>query len=108
MAQSEIILHALKLILGGVAAFVAVLLLSRTRDSAWMLVVAGTLVRYVEVVFDLLVDFGLIPEASFWTILGTPVPRLVFAVVPVLFYIAGMAVMVWRLRIRPNRKNSRR
>ncbi|MCQ2613538.1 MAG: hypothetical protein MJ183_08080 [Treponemataceae bacterium] len=108
MAQSEIILHGLKLILGGIAAFVAILLLSRTRDSAWMLVIAGTIVRYVEVVFDLLVDFGLVSEDSFWRILGTPVPRLIFAVVPILFYIAGMGIMVWRLRIRSNKKNSRK
>ena len=41
MTLAETVVFIVKLIVGGAAAFCAVLLWARTKDSAWMSVVAG-------------------------------------------------------------------
>ena len=48
-----------RLVAGGAAAFCAILAWARTRDSAWMLVILATLLRYAGTVYRILNDAGL-------------------------------------------------
>ena len=48
MTLAETVVFIVKLVVGGAAAFCAVLLWARTKDSAWMSVVAGTVVKYAQ------------------------------------------------------------
>ena len=47
---------------GALAAFFAIMLWSKTRDIAWMLIVIGTIVAYVETVYSILDLFGITGE----------------------------------------------
>ena len=84
-----------RLILGAAASFLAILLWSRTRDIAWILVIIGTIIAYVETVYSMLNIFGIGG--------GNILPgNLVFlssvllACLPTGFFIAAFAVMVAR------------
>jgi len=63
MDWEQIILVYSRLFLGTAAAFLAILLWSKTRDGVWMLIVAGTITAYVEIVYLTMefLDFSSIP-----------------------------------------------
>ena len=48
-----------RLILGALTAFFSIVLWSKTRDIAWMLMVIGTLVMYAEIVYSILELLGI-------------------------------------------------
>lgn len=97
MVQSEIILYIIKLLLGGVAAFFAIMLWSRTRDTAWMSLVAGTIISYAGIVYEMLNEFD-IYIASGITLFGIPIAELLFTIIPPIFYIAAFIMMLQRTK----------
>lgn len=97
MQESQIILYIVKLALGGIAAFCAILLWSKTRDIAWMSLVAGTVTSYAGIVFEMLDGFGIITSKGY-SILGIPIATLLFATIPTLFYITAFILMINRSR----------
>ncbi|GHV71863.1 hypothetical protein AGMMS49928_25800 [Spirochaetia bacterium] len=95
MDIGETVYISSRLILGAAAAFFAIMLWARTRDLAWMLVVAGTITAYVETVYSVLDLFGIITGGKFF--LGSlPVASIVLPSLPTLFFIAAFMVMVIR------------
>ena len=88
-----------RLLIAALAAFLAIVLWSRTRDVAWMLIVIGAIASYADIIFDLLVRFGLIDENAF-SPLGIPLARMVFSNLPYLFLSAAFLVMISRKRLR--------
>lgn len=97
MNESVIILYIIKLVLYGIAAFLAIALWSKTRDGAWMCIVSGTIVIYAGVVYSMLEDFGIIPS-NYYPVFGIPLFSLVFVVLPVLFFIIAFILMLSRNR----------
>ncbi len=97
MLQSEIIFYIIKLILGGIAAFLAIMLWNKTRDSAWMSLVAGAITGYAGTVFDLLIKIGLVGNFDI-TVFGLPIITLVFSFVPTLFFILAFILILIRTR----------
>jgi hypothetical protein len=97
MQQNEIALYVVKLVLGGIAAFLAILLWSRTRDGAWMSLIAGTIISYAGIVYEILSVFGVIAGAGL-SVAGTPLFKLLFAAIPLLFYIAAFVLMLKKSR----------
>lgn len=95
MQNSELILFIIKLVLGGVAAFLAILLWSKTRDPAWMCIICGTIISYAGVVVDMMTSLGMI---SIYGIVlgGISLLTLVFSMLPTLFYIAGFILIIIR------------
>lgn len=87
----QILLFIIKLILGGLAAFLSILIMSKTRNPEWMMMVAGFLSSYVALVYDLLIELGVF-AASGLLVFGIPLPALIFAVVPSLFFIAAFII----------------
>ena len=82
-----------RLILGALAAFLAIMLWSRTRDVAWILIIIAVIAIYAAIVYDIMRFFGfegriLIGSMSLMSIL---LPCL-----PIVFIIATLAVMVAR------------
>lgn len=88
-----------RLLVAALAAFLAIVLWSRTRDVAWMLIVIGAIASYADILFDLLVRFGLIDEARL-SPLGIPLGRILFSNLPYLFLSAAFLVMILRKRVR--------
>jgi hypothetical protein len=96
MQQNEIILPVIELILGGVTAFLAIMLWSRTRDGAWMSIVAGMIVSYAGIVYNILCSFGIITNT--FRLAGVPVLQMVFVAVPFVFFIVAFILVLVKNR----------
>jgi hypothetical protein len=88
-----------RLAVAAMTAFLAIVLWSRTRDLAWMLVVIGAISSYAEIVFDLLVRLGILDEARYG-LSGLPLGRILLSNLPFLFLSAALLVMIRRKRLR--------
>jgi len=84
-----------RLILGGLASFMAIMLWARTRDTAWMLVVMATIAFYGETIYAI-VNLFMGDGSSFFSIGTMPVLTILLHNFPMLFLIAAFAVMVAR------------
>jgi len=99
MSSGDTILLVSRLATSAVAAFLAILLWSRTRDLAWMLIVIGVISSYADILFDLLARLGLVDESRY-SLFGLPLGRILLSNLPYLFLCAALVVMVNRKRIR--------
>ena len=95
MAQSEIAFYIIRLILGGVAAFLAIMLWSRTRDFSWMFLVFAAVTGYSAIVFDLLLKLGFVHTKNI-ILLGKEISivQLALAIFPGLFVIIAFILML--------------
>ena len=91
--QSEMILQCIKLVLGGIAAFLAIMLWSKTRESAWMALIAGTVTSYAGILYGI----AAFQNASL-EIAGINLITLFFAVVPQLCYVIAFILALIRKR----------
>jgi uncharacterized membrane protein len=84
-----------RLILGAVGAFLAIMLWSKTHNIAWLLIVLGTILNYVNIAYSVLSIFGVeflpTPYIGSKDLIG-----LILGWFPQVFYIAALLVMVWR------------
>ena len=88
-----------RLILGAVAAFLAIVVWSKTRDLSWMLLVMGTIAGYAEIVYSILGVFGITGGTAF-SAGAIPAAALALANLPTCFFIAAFLVMIVR-KLRP-------
>jgi uncharacterized membrane protein len=95
MDSGQLIYTLSSLILGAAASFLAIMLWSKTRDIAWMLMVIGTITAYAGTVYAILNLFG-ISGSSILTIGSVPLISIVLPGLPTVFFIAAFAVMVRR------------
>jgi len=74
---------------GFLAAVAGITLWAHTREPAWLLVIAGTLLGYVEVLLRFLDALGVFSlDAVIWQ--GIPLIRVGFAVIVPLLYALGL------------------
>jgi len=99
MSETEIIFFAIKLVLGGIIAFLAIMLWSRTRDFSWMFLVLAAVTGYSAIVFDLLLRLGFVSVKKI-LLLGNEIPliQLLLAVIPSLFVIISFIIMLYKTR----------
>lgn len=95
MAQSEILVYCIKLVLGGVAAFFAIMLWSKTRDASWMSLVASVVTSYAAILFEMMVKLGIVAETGI-ILFGIPLITLLFTIIPPLFLILAFVLMILR------------
>jgi len=95
MDSGQVIYIMSRLVLGALAAFFAIMLWSKTRDVAWMLMVIGTIAAYVETVYSILNLFG-INGGDILVIGSVPLMSILLPSLPTVFFIAAFAVMVVR------------
>ena len=94
MDSGQIVYILGRLVLGAAASFLAIMLWSRIRDAAWILVIIGTIVAYVETVYSILTLLGIANE---YIILGSmSLLSIMLPCLSTLFFIAAFAVMVAR------------
>lgn len=93
--DSEILFFIIKLVLGGIVAFFAIMLMSKSRDAAWMTIVGGFLFSYASIVYELMVKLGVLVGNGI-NVFGIPLAQLIFAIVPSLFYVAAFIIMLTR------------
>jgi len=95
MDSGQLVYILSRLILGALASFLAIMLWSKTRDVAWMLMVIGAIAAYAETVYSILNLFG-ISGSNVFTIGSVPLMSIVLPCLPTIFFIAAFAVMVVR------------
>jgi hypothetical protein len=95
MDAGEILFISSRLILGALASFFAIMLWSKTRDMAWMLMVIGTIAAYIETVYSILDMFGITQGASL-AIGSIPAAAIILPSLRTAFFIAAFLVMVIR------------
>lgn len=89
----EILLFIIKLVIGGIVAFLAILLMSKTREAAWMAMVGGFILSYAALVFDLLIDLGVLTHTK-QLVFGIPLSSLLCAAFPSLCFIIALILML--------------
>ena len=95
MDSGQLVYILSRLSLGALASFFAIMLWSKTRDVAWMLMVIGTIAAYVETVHAILNLFG-ITGGDILLVGSVPLISIVLPCLPTVFIIAALAVMVVR------------
>lgn len=91
--NSDILLFIIKLITGGLVAFMSIVLMSKKREASWMFMVAGFLLSYAAMVFELLIDLGVLTSTQY-SLYGIPVSTLACVILPSLCYIIGFILML--------------
>jgi hypothetical protein len=95
MDTGQVIFVSSRLVLGALAAFFAIMLWSKTRDAAWMLMVIGTIVAYIEIVYSILDMFGI--TAGLGPVIGSvSLAVIALPALRMIFLIAAFLVMVIR------------
>jgi hypothetical protein len=90
-----------RLILGALASFFAIMLWSKTRDPAWMLMVTGTIAGYAGIVYSTLGVLGITGGTAFPAEIplpqeSVPTAALILANLPACCFIAAFLVMIAR------------
>ena len=98
MELTEFVVLLSRLATGAIATFFAILLWSQTRDVSWVLVIIGTLVSYVEIVFTTLETFGVV-SADLFEFSGFPVLEMVLINLPLVFLTLAFISMIARKRL---------
>ncbi len=91
--EPRILLFIIKLVAGGIVAFLAILLMSKKRTVAWSFMVSGFLLSYAALVYDLLIELGVL-TATKYGLWGLPVSTLLCAVLPAVCYITAFIIML--------------
>ena len=94
MDTGEIVFIVSRLTTGALAAFFAIMLWSKTRDIAWMLMVIGTIAAYVETVYSIMGLFGI--TGTQLSIGSVPLAVILLPNLRTGFFIAAFVVMVVR------------
>jgi hypothetical protein len=91
----KILLFIIKLISGGIVAFLAILLMSKKRSVAWSFMVSGFLLTYAALVYELLIELGVL-TATKYALWNIPVSTLICVILPALCYITAFIIMLIR------------
>lgn len=90
---------AVRFVVMAIATFLAIVVWSGIRDAAWMLIVVGIVAGYGDILYSLLVEFGMLPDASL-SAGGAGFLAFVFPNLPWVFFSAAFIVIIARRRPR--------
>jgi hypothetical protein len=94
MDSGELLYVVSRLALGAMASFLAIMVWSKTRDAAWMLMVIGTIALYADIVYSVLDMLGIRVDLFF--VGSVALMALILSNLPIIFFIAAFLVMVIR------------
>jgi hypothetical protein len=98
MNDFPVVYYIVRAGLGAVAGFLAILYWPRNRDAAWVLIIVGTLLYYLSLIFELLVRIKLfVPEM--FVVFGFPVFDIVSIILggaPFLLFAIAFLIKVIR------------
>ncbi len=95
----ELLALAVRFVVMAIATFLAIVVWSRMRDAAWMLIVVGILAGYADILYSLLVEFGLLPDVS-QSSGGAELLAFLFPNLPWIFFSAAFLTIIARRRKR--------
>ena len=91
--EPKILLFIIKLVAGGIVAFLAILLMSKKRSAGWAFMVSGFLFSYASLVYELLIELGVL-TATKYGLWGIPLSTLICVILPSVCYIAAFIIML--------------
>lgn len=91
----DFILMIIKILCGGLVAFLAIFHMSKDRDLSWIFIICGFLLSYVSTVYDSLLQLGVVAKTNI-CIFGIPVFPLLSIILPTLFFITGFILKILR------------
>ena len=98
--EPKILLFIIKLVAGGIVAFMAIMLMSKKRSAGWAFMVAGWafmvsgfLLSYASLVYELLIELGVL-TATKYGLWGIPVSTLLCAVLPSFCFMIAFIIML--------------
>ncbi len=97
MTQTQLTLYIIRLVIGGLATFFAILVWGKTRDAPWMCLAAGIVIEYCGTVYNMFLDFGVVFSGDL-NIAGIPLTTILFTVVPSIFFIIAFILILKRKR----------
>ena len=95
MDTGQVVYVLCRLILGALASFLAIMLWSKTRDTAWIFAIIGTIIAYAETVYSVLNLLG-ISGGNILSGSSAFIVSILLTCLPTVFFIAAFAVMVAR------------
>ena len=98
METAELVAIIVKLGVGAMATFFAIVLWSMTRDSAWLFIIMGVILRYGGIMYDTFQLFGILTNETL--VLGLPLVTLLLTNLPYVFFTVAFIIMIARSRIR--------
>jgi hypothetical protein len=100
MDTGSLVLIVSQLLFSAAAAVLAIIIWSKTRDAAWMLLVLGAISAYAETVYSILEMFG-ITEDFLPVIDSVPVAAIIVSCLPSIFFIAAFCAFLAKRKIKP-------
>ena len=97
MESPELLSLIIRLAVGALATFFAILLWASTRDAAWMFVVIGTIIHYGEVMYTTFRLFGIVGRETM--IFGLPLVSMLLANLPSVCFIVAFLIALSRNRV---------
>ncbi len=95
MQQPEIIFYIIKLVFAGIIAFLAILLLSKTREPAWLCLCCACIIFYAGLIYEMLLKIGIASDFSL-RIAGIPLFLILATAIPSLLVIIAFVLMIAR------------
>jgi hypothetical protein len=95
-----VILIAARLFFSALATVFAIVIWSKTRDSAWVLMILGVVSGYAENIYFVLAMLG-ITESLPLAIDTVPVVAILLSCLPSIFFIAAFRVFLSKRKIKP-------
>lgn len=88
--DSNILLFIIKMVIMGIVCFLAILIMSKTRASSWMFLVAGFLFSYIALILELMTTLGvLVTNTLVIPGLGIPLVDLLSTIIPSLCFLTS-------------------
>lgn len=84
--SSQIALFIIKLLLSGIVAFLAIMIMSKTRSASWMLLVAGFLFSFAALIIQIMQEAGIFSTISI-SVFNIPLIDLLCTIIPNLCFI---------------------
>ncbi len=95
MSAEHLVFIISRLVFGAGSTFLAIILWSRTRDTAWMFIVVGTIFRYGQIMFDTFGVFGVV-KSELVLVPGYLGIDTVLENLPYVFFMIAFIIMIRR------------
>lgn len=93
MERTQLTIFCIKLILGGISAFLAILLWSKNRSICWICLTSSILIAYAGFIYDMMKTLGMFPTEKI-LILDIPILTLGFIIIPSIFLIIALILII--------------
>ena len=91
--ENQLAVFIIRLIFEGCAAFLAIMLWSKTSAGAWMAILGGLVLNYAGVVYNLLLNLNIIFVDKL-LLFNIPLTSVIFAVAPSVLFSIGLFMMI--------------